>query len=298
MRKIIELYKKSLKPIEIEEIFDAYFFRVFGFLIALPFSKTELSPNYFTLISMVLGFTSGLFFLKGWLKLGAIFLIFSNIFDCADGQLARLNRKTSKFGKTLDGLADYITYIAVYTGISYYLYLMKGYSILICFYSFISMLFMFLHIIYFDHFKNEYIAYVLYPKYKEKAEDINILKKQVLLFEKKDRVKWLLALFYLAFYKIEYFFASFGYPKNYKGFISKFSKKRPSLKLKNLYKNNMKIFVRLLTFVGATSHMILFIIFALINKPIYIFHFISIVYNIYLAIVLIFQKRKLSEMFD
>jgi phosphatidylglycerophosphate synthase len=41
-----------------------------------------------------------------------------NIFDCSDGQLARLKRNGSSTGRILDGIADYIATIAIYAGIA------------------------------------------------------------------------------------------------------------------------------------------------------------------------------------
>jgi len=296
VKKLIELYKKSLKPLEIEEILDAYLYRIFAFLIAYPFKNTSLSPNYFTLISMILGFLSGFFFLRNKLLIGALFLILANIFDCADGQLARLNKKTSKFGKTLDGLADYITYISIFTGISYNLFL-KGYPASISLYGFASLLFMFIHIIYFDHFKNEYISYVLYKQYPEKSENIVELKNKTKLYYKKNKIEYILSLCYLSFYKIEYFLVSFAYPKNYKGFVHKYGNKNPTFKDSIRYKNNFKIFVRLWTFFGASSHMTIFIIFVILNKPLYIFHFFSIFYNFALIVLAYSQKNKFKKIF-
>jgi phosphatidylglycerophosphate synthase len=41
-----------------------------------------------------------------------------NIFDCSDGQLARLKKNGTPGGRLLDGLADYIAAVAIYCGIA------------------------------------------------------------------------------------------------------------------------------------------------------------------------------------
>jgi len=299
VKKILALYRKTLKPLAIEEIFDVYFFRIFSFILVLPLNKTKFSPTYFTLLSMISGITSGIFFAQGNYKgllYGALALGVTNIFDCADGQLARLTQKNSKFGKTLDGLADLITYISIYTGISWHLYV-QGYPIWIFIYGFISMMFMFIHIIYFDHFKNEYISYV-HPKYNEKSEKLDELEKKYTSLKKKNDSKWILAYLYFLFYKIEYLLVSFSYPENYKGYHSIYDNKRkPTNKIIINY-SSMKNIVRLWTFFGATSHIMIFLIFAILNIPLLIFHFISIIYNIALVTLILIQKKKFKTLFN
>lgn len=300
MKKILKLYKKTLKPLEIEEIFDAYFFRVFSFIIVLPLKKTKLSPNYLTLLSMISGITAGIFFSYGDYKgllYGVVALAITNILDCADGQLARLTGKSSRFGKTLDGIADIVTYVSIYTGVSYHLFV-NNCSAGIFVYGFVSMMFMFLHIIYFDHFKNEFVSYV-YPSYKEKSENLNELKKRYIQLKKRKEGTWILAYLYFLFYKIEYFFVSFGYPENYKGYYSLYGAvKRPSKKIIQAYYRYMRFIVRLWSFLGASSHLMLFFIFSLLNLPQLIFHTICIFYNVALAILVFYQKRRFKLLFQ
>ena len=40
-----------------------------------------------------------------------------NVFDCADGQLARLKKNGTRVGRIIDGLIDYVTAVATFTGI-------------------------------------------------------------------------------------------------------------------------------------------------------------------------------------
>src|SRR6185436_17417851 len=49
--------------------------------------------------------------------LGAIFFMLYNIFDCSDGQLARLKNNGTHAGRIIDGIADYIATGAVFIGI-------------------------------------------------------------------------------------------------------------------------------------------------------------------------------------
>ena len=48
---------------------------------------------------------------------GAICLIIYDVFDCADGQLARLKGTGTITGRIVDGFADYIVVVLTYFGI-------------------------------------------------------------------------------------------------------------------------------------------------------------------------------------
>ncbi len=298
IKKFLKLYKKTLKPIEIEEYFDLYFTRIISFALVLLVSPFKFSPNYFTFISMITGLLSGYFFslpsYKG-LIYGVILLEITNIFDCADGQLARYKNISSKFGKTLDGLADIVTYFSIYGGIALHIYRTSFHSNLIFFYALLSIISMFIHIFFFDHFKNQLISYYILS-YKEKSEDTNELKRKYIKLKKeKAYIKATLAYLYYLFYKLENSFTNIGYIKEYRGFFYLRERKKITNKVRNLYYKKMKFSVRLWTFLGASSHLLVFIIFAILNKPLYIFHTIFIIYNLFFIIIIFYQKRKLKE---
>ena len=110
-------YEASLKSIEIENYLDKIFFRPVGFLIAKLLSKTCITPNTITIISIFIGAAAGpLFYYKKlqYTLFGILCLIIANILDCVDGQLARLTGKNSKIGRILDGLAGDIWFIVIY----------------------------------------------------------------------------------------------------------------------------------------------------------------------------------------
>ncbi|MBN1899337.1 MAG: CDP-alcohol phosphatidyltransferase family protein [Spirochaetes bacterium] len=296
MKKLLEIYKKSLKPLIIEELADVYVFRVLGFMIAYPLRKTRISPNYITILSGLTGIMTGLFYARGdysGLVLGTLFLIITNVFDCADGQLARLTQRTSRMGKTLDGFVDFITYHAVFLGIAYHLYIRYWFPWTIFIYAFISIWVMFLHIFYFDHFKNEYISYCL-PDYNEKSEDVEKLKQRFKKKKEEGFIPGTLAFFYLGFYTIQYFVTQFAYPSDYRGYTTEYGeKKKPTAKAIRKYDKEMRRFVRLWTFFGATSHLTVIKLLALFNLPQYILHINSIFYTLALIVLVIYQRRSL-----
>ena len=95
------------------------------FLVKNLFSKIKITPNQITALSIVFGILSVIFFLFGnwiWFIIGSITLQTSYIFDCADGQLARLKNMQSDFGATLDFISDLAVEFPLYFAITFGLY--------------------------------------------------------------------------------------------------------------------------------------------------------------------------------
>ncbi len=110
-------YEASLKSIETENYIDRLFFRPIGFLIAKLLSKTCVTPNVITIISIFVGVAVGPLFFFNHIYFsiaGILCLIIANILDCVDGQLARLTGKKSKIGRILDGLAGDLWFASIY----------------------------------------------------------------------------------------------------------------------------------------------------------------------------------------
>src|SRR5919197_1532022 len=97
------------KGVEVEEWVDLHFFRPLGARIACALYPTRVSPDLVTLWSLVLGLAAGHLFVYARPSLNALgFALFvvSDIFDSADGQLARLRGTSTRAGRILDGLSD------------------------------------------------------------------------------------------------------------------------------------------------------------------------------------------------
>lgn len=114
-------YKKSLKMPEVEEVIDLFLYRPLAFIMVKLIYNTKVTPDQLTLAAIIMGLTSGIFYSFG-LKLtgfiGALFYLLFIIFDCSDGQLARLKKNGTSIGRLLDGIADYIVVTAIYIGIA------------------------------------------------------------------------------------------------------------------------------------------------------------------------------------
>ncbi len=72
-----------------------------------------VKPNHITLTGFAVGLFSAYLIAEGFLRLGALFLIFSGLMDTLDGALARKRGMVSKFGGFLDSVLDRYVDIAV-----------------------------------------------------------------------------------------------------------------------------------------------------------------------------------------
>ncbi len=74
--------------------------------IGFAAARFHIPPNLITLASLILGSFSAYFFYHQKPLAGAVLLAMSGILDLADGMVARLNDRASKFGAVFDWLAD------------------------------------------------------------------------------------------------------------------------------------------------------------------------------------------------
>ncbi len=105
------------KGAEVEEWLDLRFFRPLGLRLAGALRVTAVSADQVTLAGMAVGLIgAGLFYPASsslnWLGLGL--LVFSDILDSADGQLARLRGTSSRWGRILDGISDTVRFAWLY----------------------------------------------------------------------------------------------------------------------------------------------------------------------------------------
>jgi phosphatidylglycerophosphate synthase len=116
-------YKSSLKVTEAEELVDLIFFRPLAFLFVKLIYKTSITPNQLTFFSMASGIIAAILIsaaLSEPVIFGTFFLILWAVLDCADGQLARLKKNGTPFGRLLDGIADYVSNLAIFIGIYFW----------------------------------------------------------------------------------------------------------------------------------------------------------------------------------
>jgi hypothetical protein len=116
----------------VEEWVDLHFFRPIGIRIARALFPTRVSPDQVTLWSLIIGLGAGHCFVYAnpWIDLlGFALFIVSDLFDSADGQLARLRGTSTQFGRILDGLSDNARFANLYIHVVVRLVHHDGWSI-------------------------------------------------------------------------------------------------------------------------------------------------------------------------
>ncbi|MDR3327022.1 MAG: CDP-alcohol phosphatidyltransferase family protein [Prevotellaceae bacterium] len=114
-------FESSLKSLETENYIDKKFYRPIGYKIAILLKGTAITPNIITIISIFFGIVAGYLFYPNtlWINLlGFLSLMFANVLDCVDGQLARLTGTKSQVGRVLDGVAGDIWFVSIYVFIA------------------------------------------------------------------------------------------------------------------------------------------------------------------------------------
>ena len=129
-----EKIAKTLKSSETEDWLDLHVVRPFCYWWAVFFAKLDIHPNTVTILSMVIGAASAFFFASGSFYydgmqgllmniIGILLLCLADIFDCTDGQLARMTGKKSRLGRILDGVAGFAWFTPIYVLLVYRFYL-------------------------------------------------------------------------------------------------------------------------------------------------------------------------------
>ena len=129
-----EKFRATLKSSETEDWLDLHVIRPFCYYCAVFFAKLDVHPNTITIWSMIIGAASAWFFAQGsWYYggtlglvynlIGIFLLMWGDIFDCTDGQLARMTGKKSRLGRILDGLAGFAWFFPIYFALVYRFYL-------------------------------------------------------------------------------------------------------------------------------------------------------------------------------
>lgn len=129
-----EEFNKTLKSAETEDWLDLHVVRPFCYWWAVLFAKFDIHPNTVTIWSMIIGAAAAIFFGCGswyysgtwglWMNIIAILLLcLADIFDCTDGQLARMTGKKSRLGRILDGVAGFVWFLPIYHALVYRFFL-------------------------------------------------------------------------------------------------------------------------------------------------------------------------------
>src|SRR5271156_2754757 len=107
---------------EIEEFTNLYLIHPLASRLVPIFARLHVTPNAVSIVGMSFGILSAFAYYRYWDPRFAIagfaLMIAWHIMDGADGQLARYTQSYSYFGKMLDGIADNVTFAAVYAALA------------------------------------------------------------------------------------------------------------------------------------------------------------------------------------
>jgi phosphatidylglycerophosphate synthase len=109
---------------EIEEPTNAWFFQPLSSALVPWLARARIKPNMVSVGGMIFGVAAAFFFAHyavrpSWCYIGLVLLLIWHVLDGADGQLARLTNTQSEFGKIIDGICDYVVFIAVYLAVTW-----------------------------------------------------------------------------------------------------------------------------------------------------------------------------------
>jgi hypothetical protein len=113
-------FESTLKSVDTEEFIDTHFYRPIGYRWALLFNKLNVTPNQITIASIFIGMAAGVcfYFTTFWTNLAGVFLlIWANVYDSADGQLARMTNQKTEWGRILDGVGGVFWFFSIYLAI-------------------------------------------------------------------------------------------------------------------------------------------------------------------------------------
>lgn len=292
-------YFRSLKPWETEELINQYVNRPIAYLAALGFRRLGASPNFVTLLAMCFGVSSGIFFARGDHRselTAAALLAVMNLLDCADGQLARILGKSSKLGKTLDGIGDFMTHLSIFFGVAYALSVKVGspYPFVL---AALAQFSMYVHIMFYDHFKGVFIN-LAYPDYGDRLEAPETLKVAA---EKARRggkgLGMLLPVMYYAFYRFETSLVAVGYPPslfNLREIV--YDPDRIDPYVKEICVRELKPVVRMWSLIGDTLHLTLFMALGVAGNMSFLFPIFIVLLNAYMAFVIVYQRQRFRRL--
>ncbi|MDR0769217.1 MAG: CDP-alcohol phosphatidyltransferase family protein [Dysgonamonadaceae bacterium] len=127
-------FESTLKSRDTEEFLDIHFYRPVGYRLALFFNRLDVTPNQVTIASIFIGIAAGVCFAFssfGINLLGVFLLIWANIYDSVDGQLARMTGRKTELGRILDGACGDFWFLSIYVALIFRLWPVWNFWILL-----------------------------------------------------------------------------------------------------------------------------------------------------------------------
>lgn len=116
-------YTNSIKSDVSDELVNVYIQRPLAGLIIRVLYATSVTPDQFTAVSILFGIGGGVLLAMagGPLPVAALCFYLKDIFDSADGQLARAKQISSRRGRFFDSIGDFIVDVSLFAGVCFYL---------------------------------------------------------------------------------------------------------------------------------------------------------------------------------
>lgn len=274
---VLNSFQKSVKPKAVEELVDYYFYRRLANFLVPFFVRLRFSPNQVTFLSLITGLLASYLVFHRYFFWGTLIAIVAIIFDCCDGQVARLTGKTSPFGRGMDGLCDSIWISFLWIGLYHSQILQEaGYASIVVPMAFAGLSTV-LHCWRFDGIKISYINQAM-PHIAEQGVDAEYALQLL-----KQEIKKLNPL--TSFVAFAVFFQSYFFVPSIKK-----DKKIISVEHQEYARKILDPQMRLWSFLGEGSHNTLFLL-ALCLVGIYphlmvgMIYFFIIVLNLYWIIL-------------
>ncbi|MGB9695684.1 MAG: CDP-alcohol phosphatidyltransferase family protein [Ignavibacteria bacterium] len=275
----------ALKSRETEELIDIYFYRPLGYGVAKVAKKLGLTPNIVSILAGIIGVIAGHLFYYTSLKInliGIALFIISDIFDSADGVLARITNNKTTTGRILDGISGNAVFLSIYVHLALRLYNELG-SVL-----YIGLVFLAVvsHSIQFpiaDFYRNAYLYIVID---KKKAELDSLSSGAPLNAGASTSIYYKL---YSAVLGIQRLFT-----KSFKSLYDLVNNKYPEEILPALreeYKRLNQPLIKYYNFLTINSRIIILIISLLFREPIIFIVATIVLYNLVLVYVIVVENK-------
>ncbi len=284
----------TFKPYDTEEHLDYFIFRPLASYIVRTTVSTSITPNQLTIISLILGIFTGFCFYSFEpvsLFIGIMLLFISNVFDCADGQLARARGTGSMAGRIFDGFADNLVFLCIYIAIvlkyqSQSFLLIEGnttYGWTIWLMAVFAGIGHSLQSSFFDYYRNEYISFVI-KGYESEATTVEGIKKELesIKGERQKAFDRLLLRLYILYTALQEKVNKQNCIRNRYHIPQDFDE---------LYKKKNLLLLKAWSLIGQTNHVIYLMIFAAFNRLDLFFFFEVLVLNAYMIGLKLYQNK-------
>jgi hypothetical protein len=201
MRGLVDEYRRSLKMLAAEEVFDLVFYRPVAYLFVKGMYRLPITPNQVSIISLAAGLIAAWQIAIGDFVVGGIWYVAANVLDCADGQLARLQNSGTLLGRVVDGVVDYVSGIVIFVGVGiglasvgnphWFLVVVAGVSTAI-------------HALFFDHYQSEYVSIVRgEPRFLDREIEQFTQHLHRLSAQRTDRVRQFFLVLYIRYLRLQ-----------------------------------------------------------------------------------------------